>query len=350
MRIDPYNVAVTVIDFQITGNDEMNLLLVSRIQNRYQELWNRLDFQKELRGTEYGSTKDKYLRELVTLEGTGTGELIMKVIGQTEEESKKLASLLEELLQSCTEKICTDGYVHQLLMQKESSRIIMDEELLNRQSRNLKLQAVLKEEKDAAEKELRSLKEPTTLKSNPAAIVKSGIKYGILGMVFGLIIAMIAITINYLFRNRVETSRQLEQIAGIAFLGSFTKKGSCWDRAANRVLGERTWASQNCAVEYFQENAKIRVGEMQPVAVLSSCKIQETQETVQTVLNALKSQGLQPQFVGNALYAPETAACLQKSNCIILLEEMGVSRWTAVEDLLELAKEFKTPVAGFAVL
>ena len=273
--------------------------------------------------------------------------MIMTVRGQTAEDSGKLAELLTDVLQSFTEDISADGFPHQLLLQRESSRTMLDTELLEQQNGSLEMQNTLKEEITAAEEALASLKEPARSHSSVGALAKTGIKYGILGLALGMLLGMIAVMLNYLFRNRVETSRQMEETTGLPFLGSLVKHTSYWDRTADRILGERTWTDPEQAAAYFQENVKIRMEGKHSAVVFSNCKLQETEESVQTIIKLLKSQGLQVCYVGDAVHAPETAACLKKSDCAILLERLGETHWTAVEELLNTAEEIKAQVIGF---
>ena len=169
-----------------------------------------------------------------------------------------------------------------------------------------------------------------------------------LGAAVGVLLALVLILADYIFRNRAETSRQLEEGLAIPFLGSMAKPGGIWNRLADRMIGERIWPDEAQALQYISSGAKVLLPSSGTVLLASTLPLDAA--AVQPLVKALESAGRTVRFVGDANRSPEMAENLKACGCVVLLERAGISRWDALTELASMAKSLDRPLSGFLTL
>lgn len=358
MEIDPHNKAVTTINLAITDVDEGAFqqvfrlestpidFIISKIQNQYIVLWNSLDLQDSLSYKPRAGMEDKYLREIVTLNKADGGCLALTVAGTSEQETRKLAEAAYSCLKELQAVISEGSYLHSFAELSDVTKISVDDSLESTQTSNLEKVTNYTDSIDELAAKLEELKEPEREHGDsPAEIAMSAVKYAVLGAALGLILALVWDLLSYLFRNRVETSRQLEQGLSIPFLGSVAKRGGVWNRMADWVLGERLWPDEARALDYIAGSAGTLLPPSGGVLLASTLPLEEAE--VQAVVKALQAGGRAVGFVGDAGRDPRTAEALKACGCLVLAERPGATRWDTVMELAALARSLDKPVGGF---
>ena len=340
MKIDSNNKAITTINLAI---------IISKIQSQYIILWNSLDLQSTLTYTPKGAIEDKYLREIVTLSQVDGGCLTLTVFGISEQESSKLADAAYNCLIELQSTISKGSYLHGFTLLSNVTKTCVDDSLESIQTANFEKIVTYTDSITSLNKQLDSLVEPERDSSLSASkIILSTVKYAVLGAVIGVVVTLVWALVSYLFRNRTETSRHLEQGLAIPFLGSTAKPGNIWNRLADQIIGERIWTDSNQALQYIANNAKVLLPPSGTVLLTSTLPLEET--AIQSVAKALSSQGRTIRFVDSVNRNPETAEALNTCGCVVLVERAGVSRWDDLIELAALLKSLDRPLRGFVMI
>lgn len=361
MEIDPHNKAVTTINLAVTDVDEGAFqqvfrlestpidFIITKIQNQYIVLWNSLDLQDSLSYTPRAGMEDKYLREIVTLKKEDGGCLALTVAGTSEEETRRLADAAYDCLRDLQVLISKGSYLHGFAELSDVTKISVDDSLESTQTSNLEKITTYTDNIDKLTEKLENLKKPEREHGDsPAEIAMSAVKYAVLGAALGLVLALVWDLLSYLFRNRAETSRQLEQGLSVPFLGSVSKRGGVWNRMADWVLDERLWKDEDQALAYISSSAGTLLPPSADVLLASTLPLEEAD--VQAVVKALEGQGRTVRFVGGAGRSPKTAEALNACGCVVLAERPGDTRWDDVTELAALARSLDKPVGGFVTV
>lgn len=361
LEIDPYNKAVTSINFAITDVDTNAFqqvfqiegtpidFIISKIQSQYLVFWNSLDLQAALKG--YSKTPDKYLREMVTLVRMDGGGLTLTAAGSSEQEAEQLANAAYACLLASQPVIAEGSYAHNFTLLSKVTKVAVDQELEDTQKSCLaKIDEYTTEIGDLTQ-QLEELTEPQRETGYSLGnIVKSVAQYMVMGAVLGAVLGMAWAAVAYLFRDRIETSRQLEQGLSVPFLGTVSKQGDCWNRLADRILGERNWTDAAQAQAYLTKCADIRLPQSGTVALVSTLSVNGEDPTVQAAIQAVGSQGRAVRFVGDVSHAPEAVSTVRECDYVVLAERAGVSCWSTVAEAAALAKSLDKPVSGFVMI
>lgn len=361
LEIDPYNKAVTTVNFSLTDVDEDAFnqvfrlestpvdFIISKIQSQYVILWNSLDLRTALKGGTYGSIQDKYLREVVTLSRMDGGGLTLKAYAASEAESRRLADAAYACLLESRSVISEGSYRHDFTILSNVTKILIDQDLESTQQSALDKIETYENDIESLTKQLEDLKEPEReTGTSVSAMVKSTVKFAVLGAAVGLVMGVTLIMASYIFRNRAETSRQLEEGLSVPFLGSIARPAGLWNRLADRILGERCWPDEDQALAYISASAGALLPESGGVLVVSSLPLAE--ESVRPVIKALENRGRTVRFVGAAGRSPETAEALRACGCAVLAERTGSTHWNDVTELAALAKSLDKPLSGFVTV
>lgn len=361
MEIDSHNKAVTTINVAITDVDEGAFqqvfrledtpidFIISKIQSQYIILWNSLDLRASLSYSPKSGLEDKYLREIVTLSRADGGCLTLTASGTSEAVTKDLAEAAYNCLLELQSTISEGSYLHSFTQLSNVTKISVDAGLEDSQTANLEKITAYTDSIADLNKQLAELAEPMREEvDSPLEIALSAAKYAVLGAALGILLALVWALVSYLFRNRAETSRQLEEGLSVPFLGSTAKSAGLWNRMADWILSERLWPDEAQAADYISASAKALLPASGTVLLASTLPL--TEEAVQPVMKALSGQGRSVRFVGNAVRSPETAESLKQCGCVVLAERSGVTRWDDAIELTALAKSLNKPVSGFVMV
>lgn len=361
MKIDPYDKSVTTINFAITDIDEDAFqqvfrlestpidYIISKIQSQYIVLWNSLDLEKALSPTSHTGMEDKYLQEVITLEPIDGGCFELTAWGLSKTESQSLAKAAYNCLVELQSVVSEGSYLHSFAVLSNVTKSQVDAELGATQQTNLENIKTYSSNIERLTQKLADLQEPEREEQYVLSnLIKSVIKYTILGLAMGIVIGFAWVLSSYIFRNRMETSRDLEQGISVPFLGACSKPGDFWNRWADKVLGERVWTDEAQALAYITANAKAHLPQSGDVLLTSTLPF--NQMDVEPIMKAIEMPSRAISFVGNACRAPEVLEALHKTSCVILVEKIGISRKDTIQELASLVKNLDKTLVGFIIV
>lgn len=363
MKLDPYNVVTTTMSFSITdiaGSTFQQVFqlegtpvdyVISRIRMQYFVYWNNLDLEQVMRGSSYDGVSDQYLREVVSLSAMDGGGLTLSAVADTEERSRELADAAYECLLSAQPSIGESAYPHQFTLISHVTKLSVDDSLDSLQQSNWEQMQTYQTNRDNTKKSLEDLKKPE--RENGYSIMnvaKTVIKWAALGAFGGAFLALVYIFLAYALQGYTESTRRVELVLSLTFLGFASAPKKFWERLASRIVGEKNWKEEQERLAYLKEHLKAYVPKDCKVTLVSTLPVQAEDAAVQEIIKAISEQGHAVRFVNRAQQNPDALDAVKDCDGIVLAEKTGVSRWDPLMEQKRLAKQMDKPIFGFISL
>lgn len=362
MKLDPYNVYVTYIQLAISDLDESAFLqvfrqqdtpidyLISKIQNQYLAIWQILDLTDSLELPQGPKAESKYLQEVVTLECAEGSLLKITGYGTTAMESERLADAAYNCLLDHQEAVIDGSYPHRFSVVNRTTKSIVDLSLRDSQKSHFTSVETLTTNLEALQKQLDELSEPEREAGFSAAVmVKSIIKYMILGLAAGAFLACFCIFVMTIFSSRVASSSQLERLLSVPYLGTGTVPGRM-ERLANYIVGERTWGDSERAVSYVVEQIKALLPAGSPILILTTLPESRMGKSFSALQPAITAAGYPVHIVCDAAHNPTTAEEILRYEQIILAETVKCSSLIEIKSVQDQIRLHKKAPAGFVLV
>lgn len=362
MQVDPYNMAldtfvlaitdVTEIQSEAYAQKEVNPgYFVDTLQNYYLQYWNSLSLSQTLPDNPYPELAERYLRELVGFYVNGNGVLTITAVGITEADAAALGNAVYRAFMALYPTVKAATYDHSISLVSHSSRCVVDTNIENIQTTNITAAQDKQTHVSDLENQINALAVPQlgTPYSKKTVVIQSA-KWAVLGAFVGIVLACIWILILFLMRSRAESSRQMEKILGIAFLGSAAKKGSVWDRMTRKLLGERVWKDADTAAAFIAQSVTSAAEPGAPLAVLTTLNTKDAQAALAAVSEAICPVCPQISCVKNAEKNPDAVALLRECKTVLLAERPGVSNTPEIRSLIDMAEKQGARIVGFVTI
>ncbi len=352
------NIVLSIADIDEAALQQINekdgklvAYIVSVIQNQYVNYWKSVDLESELENHSYTDVDETYLREIVGFNTYDGAVINIYAYGEKEEDAVSLAEAIYAAILKAKPLIEESSFSHELKVINQSIKCGNASAIRTAQQENEATLQSLENAYAELEAKLEKVKEPVpaegyTIKS----ALKAVITWMVLGAVVVTILACVVIWGMYIIGDGIETSRQMEAILGVPFLGAAAGLGSIWNQWACRFVGERQWKNADMAQLYISENVKNCVESTKKIALVTTLNIAEEDEHVQAVMSAIKSQGFQVSYANQAEENPEALVAIRNCDNVILLERLGKSRRLPVLAVVEMAKRMDTVAVGFVLV
>lgn len=363
MSIDPYNEYVTSIvlaftnisgegavqgasQYQQTGAD----YLVQTIRSQYVVLWQSMDLTKDLKIEQYEQVQEKYLSEVVSVTNLDGGLLSIRAVGNTANETEQLASAVYQYFVDHQTTIAQSSYAHNISLVSRSTKNLVDDTLVTKhQTLETEIQS-LEDTIENLNTQLDGLIEPQKETGvSTSTIIKSALKYAVLGAALGIILACFWICCLCVFGSRISSSRQAEQLYQIPFLGSLKIPHNVMERFAASLANERVWRNKDQAIVYLSQQIKSRYQQSGEILVLSTLSSKQVKE-VEALKAALTSGGYTLSVVLDATHNPDSVQAIRKSDAVILAESLDTTRMWEMKDLVSQINSAGKEPLGFVVL
>lgn len=362
MQVDPYNMAldtfvlaitdVTEIQSEAYSQKEVNPgYFIDTLQNYYLQYWNSLSLSQTLTDNPYPELAERYLRELVGFYVNGNGVLTITAVGLTEADAAALGDSIYRAFMALYPTVKAATYDHSISLVSHSARYVVDANIESLQTTNLTSAQEKKTNVTNLENQIHSLAVPEMgVPMSKKTVVIQSAKWAVLGAFVGIVLACIWILVLFLMRSRAESSRQMERILGIAFLGSVAKKGSIWERMARKLLGERVWKDADTAAAFLAQSVESAVEPDAPLAVLTTLNTKDAESALVAVSEAVSPVCPQVSCVKNAEKNPDAVALLRDCKTVLLAERPGVSNTPEIRSLMDMAEKQDVRIVGFVTI
>lgn len=362
MKLDPYNEYVTYIQLAISDLDESAFqqvfrlqdtpidYLISKIQNQYLAVWNILDLADSLPLANGPKAESKYLQEVVTLECTEGSLLKITGYGTSAIESERLADAAYNCLLEHQEAVADGSYPHRFSVVNKTTKSIVNLPLRDSQKSHFTSVETLTTDIENLQKQLDALSEPKREAGfSVVEIVKSVIKYMILGLAAGVFLACFCIFVLVIFSSRTASSFQLERLLSAPYLGAGQVPGRM-GRLANRLVGERTWQDSEQAVSYVTEQVKSLLPAGSKILILTTLPENRAGKGISALQPAMTAAGYPVHAVYDAAHNPKAAEEILQYEQILLAETVKYSSLIDVKSVQDQIRLYKRELAGFVMV
>lgn len=362
MQMDPFNAPKSIVVLSISGLDKDVLgtkdqsedryaRMLSELQTAYENYWYASDLTKELQNSGMDGLEEKYIRELIHVSFGQGGSILIATQGETAASAEKLADAVTKCMNKIKGLVSESMYAHTLTELKSTTKLEVSEEILDHQAYYASEEVYYEEEVKNLTQQIEQLQAPQKRGAySMTAVLKASIKWIILGFVVGGMLGCAWVLVLYLFRSRAESSRQMEQILGVPFLGSVAKKGDIFHRLADGMLMERVWKDPAQAQAYMTAAMKNAAEDAQRILILTTLNGQATEAALASVEKAAAAVSGNVSGLPDAERNPRTAEVLSGCRCVILAERVGVSDVPRMQSLLALAERMDAKVVGFVTI
>lgn len=362
MKLDPYNEYVTYIHLAISDLDEGAFqqvfrqqdtpidYLTSKIQNQYLAIWQILDLADLLDLPNGPKAESKYLQEAVTLECAEGSLLKITGFGTSALESKRLADAAYDCLLNYQDAVIDGSYPHRFSVVNRTTKSIVNMSLRDLQKSHFSSVETLTTDIEALQTQLDELSEPEREMGFSAGVmVKSVIKYMILGLAAGTFLACFCIFVMAIFSSKTVSSFQLERQLSAPYLGT-GKTPTKMERLANRVIGERTWRNSEMAVSYVVEQLKALLPAESSLLILTTLTESRAGKSISALQSAITAAGYTVHIVYEAAHNPKAVKGILQYEQIILAETVKNSSLMDVKSVLDQIQLYKKAPTGFIMV
>jgi hypothetical protein len=229
--------------------------------------------------------------------------------------------------------------------------MVVSTEIEKVQQNAKKLCVTYADEVKSLEKQLASLQQPQKEPGyGMGQILKGSVKWAVLGGAVGVFLGCVWVLVTLMMCSRAESSRQMEKLLQLPFLGSVAKNGDIFNRVARKMLGERCWRTHQQAADYITENLKALPGDGDALAILTTLPENKLGQSLEAAETAASGAFQTVYTVADAERNPQTARILSQCSRVLLAERVGTSETQAIRALMETAQRLDAKVEGFIVL
>ncbi len=362
MKIDPYNKYETSIYFGFSDIDEAAWdqvhysctsldFVYSKIRSQYVVYWNGMELPADLHVSGYSGVQDKYMREVLSVSKQDGGMLCITAIGNSASESEKLADALYQAFTDVQPTAARNSYGHSFVLLKRITKATIDTGLESSQKSNQNAVEDYQLSIEDLKAQLEELDKPSREEGySRSTIIESTLKYAVLGLIAGIVVACFAVLLWAVMANVLISSQQVERQLGITCLGAVKEKSGVFDRWADKLGGERRWKDPEQAVSYAVRKLETTAAPESKLLLASTLRAGKRGDAAETLKKALTARGYKVSCVYDAIHDPAFMDAVKDSDSVVLFETQGISKLTNAIDVLKLVKAMEKPTQGFVLV
>lgn len=347
MAIDPYNFYRGTLSICIGAEDTAQtntILLAYQSALSAGELLNTVAQEMNM--------EEKYLRELVTVTVDTSAEtlnnlLTVSVAYASREGAQQLLNLIAEGVEELSLKLNQTVGVHNAGIVVCSVSACVDLNVSALQKTELENQSNQLKLLETAQNQLEKLTQPGENVMTPKAVVKSALKYALLGAFIAVFIVLVIGCFCFVLGDKLYSGDELKSRFRVTVLADILPKGKRFrglDAWLNRVEGRSIGRSS----EYDLAAANIRnyAGGAGKILVTSAAGIPASK----ALAEALEGKtGLELIPCGSLLQDPAALENLAVCDAVVMVERCRISRYSAIEAALERVSDAGKPLLGFVI-
>lgn len=362
MNINPYDeyVATATLyiatDYQIMpGMMYQNPNSSSSILKAYMSIAQNGEMYNYVLGKMTNKLSLRYLKELVKLEPDYDNNMLtISVLADTEKRASEVMELIMDSIDISQEALIQTIGAHQVNIVDASEYVTVDMDLDQKQKDFSNTMEQLDISLQTKTKELADLKEPASVLLSKTSVLKSSVKYAVLGGVLGGFMAVFFICVAFLMSDKLVNEKEIRRRYGIMVLGVFKKNGkkkpfAFVDRWLDKLEGvsEKELADVQ-TFDVIAANVLNYSDGVNRVLLIGTTDRQEL-ETLQNGLNG-HLQSLSLMVGGNPCKDAEAIKAAASCDAVIVVERRNKSLFGSIEQELSLVKSLNKKIIGCVVL
>lgn len=362
INMSPYDIWEAKADFFVETDYEImpgmayqNRDFTATVLQTYQSALSGADFMEE--AAEFCGIQARYLKELVTISigrsDEGYNNLLSIQIRHGEEgKAKELLDKYIEGVYQYREKICSSIREHTVTEVSRSLGVQVDLGLADRQRSERAQLDSLMENLAAKEESLEALKKEEIPKKDVPVVgglVKTGVKYGVLGGFIGIFGVMFFICVHFVMSDKVSSARELKYRFQFRILGnlpdrSSKKRSGLVDVWLNKLEGRPQGKDMDREYDLIAVNILNGGEKTGPIFVTGGAVREKIDDVAENLGKRLSDVTVVSG--GNFLSDPESLKKLPQCGCVVLVEQCGVSSYGDTELEIEKIRDLNKKLAG----
>lgn len=312
----------------------------------------------------------KYVKELIQIDGvmglderegegvivqvaeeySSKGILRLRVVGNDPEVTDMIMKEIIQETNRLYEKFISDvkGHNIRLIRQSTSEKVDMELSTLQQDVRNnmANMHRQLLEE----EKNLEGLTVPE--ETGDSSTQTSVIKNILLGFLLGLFLAILCVCARYVMSDKVTSAKEIVARSGLKSLGTFAevmpkRPFDFVDRWLHRIAGENANSSKSGTLEMIATNINNYADGREKLFITGFA----SQRLIDQVSDYLSSALPDKQFIAERDMIENASARKKLAECeaVILIEEKKISKYSLIQQEMELAENVGKEIVGVVV-
>lgn len=331
--------------------------------------------QKEI-GTQI---EKKYIAELIYVQADYQSDLLhITVFGDNKKQVQTISDAIEKEIQNAKLRISTAAGEHRLELISSYIGNDVDTSVLigsipeygrsedasyqtsieRLQQNEADIVTDLRDQLMDCNNQLSELKEPAEPEgTSRGAIVKSSIKFGILGFVIGAFIMAYFYGLHYVGSGKLMTSDEIQDTYMIPVIAAYKapkcKHPNAIDKFINRIYGiseKKSCLSEVYTLASSNLLARLENSAIVKILLVGNANTEVFDRTVSEMREKLNDSDVEVIVAGNINENCNAIQKLQKAEKIVLIEQAGVSRKKDIKRELQTLRDLKKEIVGAIVL
>ena len=288
------------------------------------------------------------LDKLIKVEtNVNDGKLTITASAESEVRAKAILQAVKEKVANNQESVAKAAGEHKLNVITEKSAITVDQTMINEREARLRNITALREAADKAVEKYSKLKKTKSSYLSESSVIKSGIKFGILGCILGVILFCFIYGLQFLMNGRLNDIENLKRrySARILTVLPEERKKSVIDRILDGMEGS---AGKNQTAEILLGITGASLGGSGKTKyAVAGTVAEEIRQQIADRLN--QTESITAYNAGDVLKDPQAVLKAKDSDSVILVEEKNVSLMSDIEREKELLESMGVRFEGFII-
>lgn len=370
MNMSPYDVCEATADLFIKTDYQImpgmvyqNADYTDSILQAYQSTLTSAALQENVAKTV--SLEPQYLKELVSVSrgsvadgnaanNTGytrfTNLLTITVRYSDKEKAQEILNNILDNVTAMQEQIAGTIGPHSVSIVNQAVGSTVDMDLAKQQKSARDQITALQQSLSDKEEALKELKEPQAPSLGMRAVVKTGVKYAILGGAMGVLAVAFCISALLVMSDKIYAAKDIRKRYGLDLLGTVavdSKKNGGIDAWLARLEGRKVCADSEQNGALLAANMQNYAGDRKKLLVTGLVEESQLKQVVEMVQKQLK--GYELAIGANMLECAETLKKLPECEGVVLVEQSGVSGYSEMTQEIEKIKSMDKAIVGCVV-
>ena len=357
-QIDPFAEYVAECQLYITDeNDKIESNLSKQVANYYYKLLNSGDANKAIASDESITVDKKYLGELYSV-SIDEDMINIKAIGNEGKQPAKIVEILLNYIQENKDVVTKNFSAHNVSILNQSTSVQVDDDLATAQKKVRTLVKDLNLEMAENNAKLTALVKPVEVTAS-TNVVKSVLKYVIVGLVLGGIIGVMTVLAMFFFSNKIANYKVMKNTYDIPYMATLpihvinNKKPGFLAKIIAKIEGNYSdKLSQKDHIEMLKVKLLLqKVASDKPIMITGSVDAKILQKICELLTESCKEEkDLSFQYANNIVLSSDTMQKLSECSGVLLVEENGKSSLDMVEQEIEVIKNLNAAIVGYVMI
>ena len=370
MNMSPYDVCEATADLFIKTDYQImpgmvyqNADYTDSILQAYQSALTSAALQENAAKT--ASLEPQYLKELVSVsrgsvaDGNATNStgytrftnlLTITVRYSDKEKAQEILNNILDNVTAMQEQIAGTIGPHSVSIVNQTVGSMVDVDLAKQQKAARDQITDLQKSLSDKEAALKELKEPQASSLGMRAVIKTGVKYAILGGILGVFAVAFCVSALFVMSDKVYAAKDIRRRYGLDLLGTVVvdgKKNGGIDAWLARLEGRKVCADSEQNGALLAANMQNYAGDRKKLLVTGLVEESQLKQVVEMVQKQLK--GYELAIGANMLECAETLKKLPECEGVVLVEQSGVSGYSEMTQEIEKIKSMDKAIVGCVV-